>query len=188
MASIFSHAVVGLGLGSAFCRPGSPRRLWVAGAVCSVLPDVDVAGFYFGIPYSAFWGHRGFTHSLLFAVVVGIVAGVIVCEPADCGIRRPWIVLYLFLATASHGLLDAMTNGGLGVAFFSPLNNQRYFLPWRPIRVSPIGVGRFFGERGLLVIRSELVWVLIPALLFAALTWFLRSSRVRTSGSAQALK
>lgn len=33
-----------------------------------------------------------------------------------------------------------LTDGGLGVAFFSPFDNKRYFLPWRPIRVSPISV------------------------------------------------
>jgi hypothetical protein len=61
----------------------------------------------------------------------------------------------------SHTLLDAMTSGGLGVAFFSPFSNERYFFPWRPIRVSPIGVD-FFGEAGVAVLRSELIWVWIP--------------------------
>jgi inner membrane protein len=60
-----------------------------------------------------------------------------------------------------------MTNGGLGVAFF---------LPWRPILVSPIGVGRFFSERGFAVLQSELVWIWLPAGLFAALMWFWRRS------------
>jgi len=184
VASIFSHAVVGLSLGSAFYRPGVPRRLWIAGAFFSVLPDIDVVGFYVGIPYRAFWGHRGFTHSLLFALVTAIAVGLLICKSPNCGIQRPWIVLYLFLVTASHGLLDAMTNGGLGVAFFSPFNHQRYFLPWRPIRVSPIGVGHFLGARGLAVLKSEFVWVLMPALLFAALAWYVRSSRVSTRRSA----
>ena len=42
-----------------------------------------------------------------------------------------------FFASGVHGLLDAMTDGGLGVAFFSPFDNRRYFLPWTPIRVIP---------------------------------------------------
>jgi len=74
---------------------------------------------------------------------------------------------YFFVATASHGFLDAMTNGGLGVAFFSPFDNTRYFLPWRPIVVSPISVNRFFSERGLAVLQSELLWIWIPAGLLA---------------------
>lgn len=72
--------------------------------------------------------------------------------------------LYLFLATASHALLDAMTTGGKGVAFFSPFDNARYFLPWRPIQVSPIGVEKFFSNRGLRVLESELLWVFLPSL------------------------
>ena len=69
---------------------------------------------------------------------------------------------YFFLVTASHGILDAMTDGGLGVAFFAPFNNSRYFLPWRPVMVSPIGVGPFFSRYGLNVLLSEVVWIWAP--------------------------
>ena len=69
----------------------------------------------------------------------------------------------MFLAAASHGLLDAMTTGGRGVAFFSPFSNRRYFLPWRMIEVSPIGIRPFFSERGAQVFASELTWIWIPA-------------------------
>jgi inner membrane protein len=65
-----------------------------------------------------------------------------------------------------------MTNGGLGVAFFSPWDNARYFLPWRPIQVSPIGVDAFFGERGLKVVISELIWIGIPGLVIIAINKF----------------
>ena len=82
--------------------------------------------------------------------------------------------LYCFLATSSHGLLDAMTDGGLGVAFFAPFNNYRYFLPWRPIRVSPINVGRFFTERGLVVLKSELIWIWLPAIVLTFVALALR--------------
>ena len=56
-----------------------------------------------------------------------------------------------------------MTNGGLGVAFFSPFDNTRYFLPWQPIAVSPLSLTRFFSGRGLKVLQSELLWIWIPA-------------------------
>jgi inner membrane protein len=77
-------------------------------------------------------------------------------------------------ATASHGLLDAMTDGGLGVAFLSPLDNRRYFLPWTPIRVSPIGVARFFGARGFAVLQTEVLWIWLPAAVLAMCAWILR--------------
>src|SRR5690242_19350796 len=163
MASAFSHGVAALGIGACFYRSGTPKRVWVAGTFCSVIPDLDVIGFRFGIHYGDFWGHRGFTHSLLFAALLAIPVAILMFRKVSPQVSLLWIWTYLFLATASHGLLDAMTDGGLGVAFFSPFNNDRYFLLWRPIRVSPIGVGRFFTERGLAVLQSELLWIWFPA-------------------------
>ena len=90
---------------------------------------------------------------------------------------------YLFLATASHGILDATTDGGLGIAFFSPFSNARYFLPWRPIAVSPIGVAAFFSERGLNVLRSEFKCIWLPSGLFAFLALAVRRRWIASSHS-----
>src|SRR5215467_8718082 len=169
MASAFSHAVAALSIGTCFYRPQMPQRVWIAGAACSVIPDIDVIGFRFGIHYGDFWGHRGFTHSLVFAALLSVAVTLILSQHGIAGIGRIALFAYLFLAAASHGVLDAMTNGGLGVAFFSPFENSRYFLRWRPILVSPISVHRFFSGRGLAVFRSELLWIWVPAILFAGL-------------------
>lgn len=179
MASSFSHAVAALSIGTCFYRPGIPNRVWIAGALCSVLPDIDVVGFHFGTHYGDFWGHRGFTHSLLFAAILATCVAILGFWRGSPGLGILWIWSYLFLATASHGFLDAMTDGGFGVAFFSPFNNGRYFLPWRPILVSPIGIGRFLTDRGLDVLKSELLWIWLPSALLAALVWFWRRSRVK---------
>ncbi len=171
---MFSHAVAARGIGACFYRSGTPKRIWLVGAACSVIPDLDVVGFRFGIRYGDFWGHRGFTHSLLFAAVLASVVVLLGFRPALPGLGRISLWMYLFLATASHGFLDAMTDGGLGVAFFSPFDNHRYFLPWTPIRVSPIGVGRFFTDRGLAVLQSEFLWIWVPATLLAVSVWLMR--------------
>lgn len=177
MASAFSHAIAASALTAAFYRPGVQKRVWIAGIACSVLPDLDVIGFRFGVHYGDFCGHRAFTHSLTFAALVAAVlaAGFL---RTHSEISRVPLFAYLFLSTASHGLLDAMTNGGLGVAFFSPFDNQRYFLPWRPIRVSPIGVSRFFGARGLAVLKSELLWIWLPSILVIMLVTISRRPRI----------
>ena len=52
------------------------------------------------------------------------------------------------MSCASHALLDAMTNGGLGVAVYWPFSLKRIFLPFKPIQVSPIGISNFFTEWG----------------------------------------
>jgi inner membrane protein len=174
MASVFSHAVAALGLGACFYKPGTPKRVWVTGALCSVVPDLDVIGFRFGIHYGDFWGHRGFTHSILFAVLLASIVVALGFREDVPSLGRFALWTYFFLATASHGLLDAMTDGGLGVAFFSPFDSTRYFLAWRPIRVSPIGVGRFFSHRGLEVVQSELLWIWIPAAAMILVCWIFR--------------
>jgi inner membrane protein len=183
MASPFSHAVVALSIGTCFYHPQIPKRVWIAGAVCSVIPDLDVIGFRFGIHYGDFWGHRGFTHSLVFAALLASIVAIVMFRAGASGIGRFTLFGYLFLATASHGVLDAITNGGLGVAFFSPFDNTRYFLPWRPVRVSPIGITRFFTPRSFAILQSELLWIWVPAILFASVVWLLR----RKSGADVAM-
>jgi len=77
-----------------------------------------------------------------------------------------------------------MTNGGLGVAFFSPFDNSRYFLPWRPIRVSPISVHRFFTPKGFSILQNEAVWIWLPAILFAVTVLVLRRREGKDSAVA----
>lgn len=168
MASAISHAVAAVGIGAAFYRRKIPMRIWLVGMACSMFPDLDVIGFRFGIPYGDFWGHRGFTHSLVFAALLA-GAATLAIAPSLTEINQFSLYVYLFLATASHGVLDAMTDGGLGVAFFSPFNNRRYFMPWRPIRVSPIGIRGFLTPRGFSVFRTEMIWIWVPTLLVVLL-------------------
>jgi inner membrane protein len=181
--SAFSHAAAALSIGAWFYRPDVSKRVWTIGALCSAFPDVDVVGFSFGIRYGDFIGHRGFTHSLVFAALLAGAVTALIFRPGFPGISRLSLLAYFFLATASHGFLDAMTDGGLGVAFFAPFDNTRYFLPWTPIRVSPIGLGRFFTARGVTVLGSEFLWIWLPAALLAAIPWFLRK---RGSATAEA--
>jgi len=162
MASAFSHTLVALALGAVFPEEKLPRRAWGLGMACSLLPDVDIVGFLFGIPYAHVLGHRGFTHSFVFAALLSGLLVALIVRFGRWPSSRPALLLYLFLCTASHGVLDAMTNGGLGIAFFAPLDNTRYFLSWRPIEVSPIGIDAFLSERGLRVLWSEARTLWLP--------------------------
>lgn len=164
MASILSHPAVAFGLKPWFRHSAFPPRIWLLGAVCTILPDADVIAFRFGIPYAAMFGHRGFTHSLAFAALLSALLAAISARFDVRRSSRPAFFIYLFLCTASHGVFDAMTSGGLGVAFFAPFSSERYFFPWRPIRVSPISVSSFFSAQGLAILRSELLWVWLPIL------------------------
>jgi inner membrane protein len=158
MASLFGHAAAAAALGQA--APAKYRadwRFWYSAVLCAILPDADVIAFQLGIPYEHVLGHRGRGAA------------------AAARFRPDWrkdgwrLAALLSAIAASHGLLDGLTNGGRGVAFFAPFENSRYFLPWTPIQVSPIGVKNFLTERGLRVIASELGWVFLPSLLVGAL-------------------
>ncbi|HXD15455.1 MAG TPA: metal-dependent hydrolase [Vicinamibacterales bacterium] len=173
MPTIFGHAIAATAAGQWWRR--MPPRFWVWTVGCAMAPDADVISFAFGIRYEDMFGHRGFTHSFFFAALLGAVAAWQVADPGpripDPG-RTPSpgrLRLFLWFAavTASHGLLDAFTNGGRGIAFFAPFTGHRYFFPWRPIQVSPIGVG-FFSPRGLRVLASESVWIWLPSAIMAA--------------------
>jgi len=169
MASAFTHAFVAVAAGKVYAREPMGWRFWAASIALSILPDLDVIGFAFGIRYEDFLGHRGFSHSIVFAGLAG--AAVLAYFP-----KRSWTLwLYFTVVTASHGFLDAMTDGGLGIAFFSPFDTTRYFLPWAPVRVSPIGIGAFFSFWGLAVLMTEITYIWIPAGLIAAAFRFLRS-------------
>jgi inner membrane protein len=132
----------------------------------SLLPDADVIGFPLGVRYGDPWGHRGATHSLVFAIA--LAAGVGLLAPA---FRRPrlrtWVIATVVLA--SHGLLDTMTDGGLGCALLWPFDLTRYFAPWRPIPVAPIGLD-FFSFNGFLVAAIELI-LFAPIVMFAVPRW-----------------
>ena len=156
------------------------RQLWgvsILGMICSVLPDVDVIAFHYGIPYEHVLGHRGISHSLAFAAVLALILSVLVTRLESWRGRLWQVFAFLFLATASHGVLDAMTSGGLGVAFFAPFDNSRYFFPFRPIQVSPVTVSAFFEEAAIRVLSNEMLWIWTPCFLLLALDQGIRRWR-----------
>lgn len=184
MASPITHAVLSLSLGSAWFRAPSDWRLLAWGVLCAEIPDADVLSFWFGVPYGDVWGHRGMTHSLLFAAAFAGMLSYGIAGSVEQ--RHSWFSrwLYFFLATASHGLSDAVTDGGLGVAFFAPFDATRYFFPFRPVVVSPLGLQEFFSMIGVRVLVSEAVWIWAPCLGFvgASVVWR-RLARPRSEGS-----
>jgi inner membrane protein len=159
--TIVSHAVVAVCAGRAVPRLDSmPRRFWAIVAGLAMLPDLDVIAFALGVPYGSPWGHRGASHSLAAAAAVGLLAAL----AARRALPLPWPLAWACFgaAMASHGILDALTDGGSGVAFLFPFDDTRYFAPWRPLRVSPIGLD-FFGPWGWATLESEALWLGVPA-------------------------
>jgi inner membrane protein len=161
MPTVMTHAVVGMTLGTLTRFP--PRwPFWIASAIVPVLPDLDVLGLPFGVGFASMWGHRGISHSFVAALVIGALASALLSR--TLGARAVPLALYFATITASHGLLDALTNGGPGVAFLAPFDDTRHFFAWRPIPVSPLAQN-FFSEWGWRVFRTELVLLWLPSAL-----------------------
>ena len=164
MPTVLTHAALPLvaAWGSGPAR--IPPRLALAGAVLALAPDLDVLGRAFAVPHYAMLGHRGISHSLLFALALACLA--VPLMPAG---RRLWAVLFLFAAAASHGLADMFTHGSKGIMLWWPLSDTRYGWPLQPIEASGILVRSIANGSLPGILLAELVWLVLPALLFAAL-------------------
>jgi len=162
MATIFTHPAVAIGMLPWLGEVRKSKSVLIIGMLLTILPDIDVVGLGLGIPYDHLWGHRGLTHSLFFAAFTGALAVLFITRQTGAAMLRIWV--YFSLCLASHGVLDAFTNGGLGVAFFSPFSNERYFFSVNPIEVSTLNIIRFFQGQGVPVLKSEIVWVWLPSL------------------------
>lgn len=162
MPTIFTHAVFAVAAGKSFYHKSVAFWFWLLTAICAIIPDADVIGYSFGIERGGMFAHRGFTHSIAFAVIFGTLMAFFARRFLRIDVSQLKLTIYFALATFTHPLLDMLTNGGSGVALFAPLSNERFFFPWQPVEVSPIGFG-FFSERGISVILSEIFWLWIPA-------------------------
>lgn len=170
MPSVIGHLVAGYAAGRSLSSNSSGKFIPIV-LFCSVLPDFDVLSFQFGIPYESVWGHRGFSHSLLFGLIAGAILSFLFYAKKEW---TKYAVIFSF-GIILHSLLDGITNGGLGCGYLIPFDDTRYFFPWQVIQVSPFGLHLFFSERGLKVLQSELLWIGIPSLLLLLLNRLMRN-------------
>ena len=175
MPTVFTHVAVPLACAVALGSKRVPPAMLAVGMVAAVAPDFDGLAFKLGIEYGSLLGHRGFTHSLLFALALGVLGAL----AARLWRGKPWQgFVWVALCTLSHPLLDMATNGGAGVPLWWPLSGERLFWPWRPVEVSPVSLSRFLSLRGASVLRSELHLIWAPLMLIALSVFALRHSRI----------
>lgn len=171
MPTAFTHIFIAGATAGTVCPGRRDLRLLLSAVTVSLLPDADVLGLWLGVPYEHFFGHRGFFHSICFALIAGLLCMSVLFRHVWPD-KRKWCgyLLVLFCLGASHGLLDAMTDGGLGIALLSPLTDERIFLPVTPIPVAPLGLSAFFSSWGMRVMLWEiaLIWVPVGVLHIAA--------------------
>jgi inner membrane protein len=173
VATIWTHAVVGFGIAQVY----TPRRrvwlYWTLAAFLSVLPDFDTLWL---APYGSVLGHRGLTHSLLFALWVGFLAATLTYRPLRAHLGA--LTAVFFVAMGSHGVLDAMTRGGANIPFFWPLADQRCG-NWGPIPNQDLGF-EFPDPRRSRALRAELLWVWLPTVVWIVAAMVYRAIKRRS--------
>lgn len=149
-------------------RGAQSRRTVLISALCGALPDLDGIGFHLGVPYLHEWGHRGMTHSVCFALVSGLLLGLLFSEGRRIGARLGW-GLFFGLLIVTHPLLDMLTTGGHGIALWAPWDSERIFFPseYRVVRVSPMSLSTRLWS----TLASEFYWIWIPTLSLGLCAW-----------------
>lgn len=128
------HVAVGLAVSRH--AGGLPRR-WAMPLLAglAVLPDLDVVANLLGAGYFSPIAHRGIFHSPFFAALVALGAALLARALGGEPLR--WGLLVL-LAVGSHGLLDSLTEGDLGVPLAWPFSARRFHAPRVPFPMTPV--------------------------------------------------
>lgn len=116
-----TQIVLGAAVGEAVLGRKIGNKAMLLGALGGTIPDFDVLAGYFTDTVSALEIHRGFTHSLIFAVGVGLLfAWFCALWDKRANLKQWW--LFWFLCFFTHPLLDAHTTWGTRI--FWPLDIQ----------------------------------------------------------------
>lgn len=120
-----THIALGACIGEAFFEKGFGKKAMIWGMLAQSIPDIDfIAASWMTTP-SALLAHRGFTHSLVFALFITPVFALLaarVHQPQNIAFRK-W--LWFFAAAIfTHLFIDAFNNYGVG--WLEPFSHTRY--------------------------------------------------------------
>ncbi|TVZ52409.1 metal-dependent hydrolase [Dokdonia sp. Hel_I_53] len=108
-----TQIVLGAAVGEAVLGKKIGNRAMLWGAVAGTIPDLDVLARYVTDTITATEIHRGFSHSLLFSIIMAPILGWLVhqiTKREDLG-YQDWTKLF-FLGLFTHPLLDIFTTWG----------------------------------------------------------------------------
>lgn len=120
-----THIVVGACIGEAFAGKQLGKRAMFLGAVAQSVPDIDfITSFWMG-DAEHLLAHRGFTHSILFILLVTPLLALISerwHRPHNISMRK-WL-LFWGIQGLLHLLLDGFNVYGVG--WLEPFSHQRF--------------------------------------------------------------
>ena len=114
-----TQIVLGAAVGEAVLGKKIGNKAMLYGAIAGTIPDLDVLSSYVVDTVSALELHRGFTHSIVFSVFMGLGLGWLVSKYDCSATRKEWSWLF-FMSLVTHPLLDAHTTWG--TQLFWPLD------------------------------------------------------------------
>ncbi|HET8829825.1 MAG TPA: metal-dependent hydrolase [Pelobium sp.] len=106
-----TQIVLGAAVGEAVLGKKIGNKAMVLGAIAGTIPDLDVIANYFTDTVSALEIHRGFTHSIVFAIIFGLLFGWLLSLWDKRATLKQWSWFW-FLCFVTHPLLDAHTTWG----------------------------------------------------------------------------
>ncbi len=106
-----TQIVLGAAVGEAVLGKKIGNKAMVLGAIAGTIPDLDVLASNFTDTVTALEIHRGFTHSIVFAVVFGLFFGWLLSLWDKRATLKEWFWFW-FLCFVTHPLLDAHTTWG----------------------------------------------------------------------------
>ena len=120
-----THIALGACIGEAFFEKGFGKKAMIWGALAQSIPDIDFLASIWSTTTENLLAHRGFTHSILFALLI-----VPVFAMAADRIHRPHNIAFrtwiMFFATEVflHLFIDGFNNYGVG--WFEPFSHTRF--------------------------------------------------------------
>jgi inner membrane protein len=113
-----AHSLIGASVAAALDRTEARWQLLCFCGLLGVCPDFDYGLNWLHVGRGG-W-HHGFTHSIIFALVVGALTAFVT------GWRNVRGVVIFSAAIASHPLLDYFMTESRGVALWWPFTDRRY--------------------------------------------------------------
>ena len=119
-----THIALGACMGEAFAGRTVGKKAMLWGALAQSTPDIDFMAAFWTTPAENLLAHRGFTHSILFCIIITPVFALLaerLHRPHNIRFKR-WL-LFFGGAIFIHIFIDAFNNYGVG--WFEPFSHRR---------------------------------------------------------------
>lgn len=120
-----THIALGACIGEAFFEKGFGKKAMLWGALAQSIPDIDFVASFWMSTADDLLAHRGFTHSLLFALLIVPVMAMTaekIHRPHNISFQK-W-VLFFAVEVLMHLFLDGFNNYGIG--WLVPFSDVRF--------------------------------------------------------------